>query len=32
MDPAARGAFIGLGLNHRRRVTRTVMEGVMFAV
>jgi len=33
MDPAARGAFIGLGLNHTSaHLTRAVMEGVVFAL
>ena len=33
MDPAARGAFIGLTLRHdRRAMARAVMEGVVFAL
>ena len=33
MDPAARGAFIGLGLGHGMpHLTRAVMEGVVFAL
>ncbi len=33
MDPAARGAFLGLGLNHSTaHLTRAVMEGVVFAL
>jgi xylulokinase len=32
-DPHARGAFVGLGLNHRRpAMTRAVMEGIVFAL
>jgi len=32
-DPAARGAFIGLGLNHGRpEITRAVLEGVVFGL
>ena len=33
MDPAARGAFVGLGLGHGTpALTRAVMEGVVFAL
>jgi xylulokinase len=33
MDPAARGAFVGLGLSHGTpALTRAVMEGVVFAL
>jgi xylulokinase len=33
MDPAARAAFLGLGLNHsRKHLVRAVMEGVAFAL
>ncbi len=33
MDPSARAAFIGLGLNHQRpHLIRAVMEGVVFAL
>ena len=32
-DPLARGAFVGLGLNHdRRHLTRAVLEGVAFGL
>ncbi|GAI28692.1 unnamed protein product, partial [marine sediment metagenome] len=33
LDPQARGAFIGLSLQHGRRdLTRAIMEGVVFAL
>jgi len=33
LDPQARGAFIGLSLQHNRRdLTRAIMEGVVFAL
>ncbi len=33
LDPQARGAFIGLNLQHNRRdLTRAIMEGVVFAL
>ena len=32
-DPNARGAFVGLGLNHTRgAMTRAIMEGIVFAL